>query len=269
MKTCPSCHQAYEDDSLMFCLHDGAALRPTMLPSDPSATLPLPTPNPTQPGPTVASPPPPTAPNRPGLPMQWTPPVVALPRGIAAGPSQRSVLPWILGIVVVMGIFGVVIAIILTRDRGVDTLIARAPTPVVTPAPSSQSTLEPAPTVKQSEPATPTPAAKVPEARNKNAADRPLPGTVTTMRPPERVETRPKPMFSVLNNISFNGSRITYYPRPSFSMCQADCAGNANCRGFTWIRPGAYNPGDSAMCYLMSAVTQRISHPCCISAVRN
>jgi hypothetical protein len=81
--------------------------------------------------------------------------------------------------------------------------------------------------------------------------------------------TRPKPMFAVLNNISFNGSRITYYPRPSFGQCQADCAANANCRGFTWIRPGAYNPGDSAMCYLMSAVTARVPHACCISGVRN
>jgi hypothetical protein len=73
----------------------------------------------------------------------------------------------------------------------------------------------------------------------------------------------------VMNNISFNGSRITYYPRPSFGQCQADCAAMGNCRGFTWIRPGAYNPGDSAMCYLMAAVTDRVPHPCCISAVKN
>jgi hypothetical protein len=76
-------------------------------------------------------------------------------------------------------------------------------------------------------------------------------------------------MFAVLNNTSFNGSRITYYPRPSFDQCQADCAANANCKGFTWIRPGAYNPGDSAMCYLLSAVTAKVTHTCCISAVRN
>jgi hypothetical protein len=80
---------------------------------------------------------------------------------------------------------------------------------------------------------------------------------------------RTKPMFAVLNNISFNGSRITYYQRTSFALCQADCAGNANCKGLTWIRPGAYNPSDPGMCYLMSEVTQRVPHSCCISAVRN
>jgi hypothetical protein len=73
----------------------------------------------------------------------------------------------------------------------------------------------------------------------------------------------------VMNNISFNGTRITYYTRSSFALCQADCARDPNCKGFTWIRPGAYNPGDSAMCYLMSAVTDRVPHSCCISAVKN
>jgi hypothetical protein len=72
-----------------------------------------------------------------------------------------------------------------------------------------------------------------------------------------------------MNNISFDGSRITYYPRSSFEECQSDCAKNSNCKGFTWIRPGAYNPGDSAMCYLMASVTGRATHTCCISAVRN
>jgi hypothetical protein len=86
---------------------------------------------------------------------------------------------------------------------------------------------------------------------------------------PTPTPSRPKAMFAVLNNISFNGSRITYYQRTSFALCQADCAGNANCKGLTWIRPGAYNPSDPGMCYLMSAVTQRIPHACCISAVKN
>jgi hypothetical protein len=76
-------------------------------------------------------------------------------------------------------------------------------------------------------------------------------------------------MFAMMNNTSFNGSRITYYQRASFALCQADCAGNANCKGLTWIRPGAYNPSDPGMCYLMAAVTAKVSHPCCISAVKN
>ena len=93
--------------------------------------------------------------------------------------------------------------------------------------------------------------------------------TVAPSPTTEPTQERPQEMFSLLNNISFDGTRITYYPRTSFELCKADCAGNANCKGLTWIRPGAYNPGDPGMCYLMSAVTNRVSHACCISAVRN
>jgi hypothetical protein len=83
------------------------------------------------------------------------------------------------------------------------------------------------------------------------------------------MKERPKPMFTTLNNTSLNGTRITYYQRASFALCKADCAGNANCKGLAWIRPGAYNPSDPGMCYLLSAVTQRVSHECCIAAVKN
>ena len=79
----------------------------------------------------------------------------------------------------------------------------------------------------------------------------------------------PREMFTLLQNMTFEGSRITYYPRTSFELCREDCAGNAKCNGLTWIKPGAYNPGDPGMCYLMSAVTNRVPHACCISAVRN
>ena len=87
---------------------------------------------------------------------------------------------------------------------------------------------------------------------------------------PTPTPERAKPAFTLMNNISYSGgSRITYYPRASFGQCRADCAANASCRALTWIRPGAYNPGDSAMCYLMYSVTGPVSHPCCISAVKN
>ena len=90
-------------------------------------------------------------------------------------------------------------------------------------------------------------------------------------KPTEQPTAPPKkPAFSMLNNTSYSGgSRITYYPRASVGQCEADCAANASCRAFTWIRPGAYNPGDSAMCYLMYSVSGPVSHPCCISGVKN
>jgi hypothetical protein len=61
------------------------------------------------------------------------------------------------------------------------------------------------------------------------------------------------------NQVALQGSRLTYYQRPAFAQCQSDCANNPNCKGFTWIAAGTYNPSDRAMCYLMSAVTGRSS----------
>lgn len=69
-------------------------------------------------------------------------------------------------------------------------------------------------------------------------------------------------------NTSLNGTRITYYQRPSVGQCQADCANNPNCKGFTWIAAGTYNANDAAMCYLMSAVTGRATARGHISGVK-
>jgi len=214
MKTCPSCRKTYEDESLVFCLDDGARLERERGSLDPNATLNLPTP-----GPTVASP-------RPAQPTAQST-ITSHPQHFqgaqqvadsARSESRRSALPWVFAIVLVLGASGVLIAWLMTRGGADDTSGSRYPAP--TPVPTIQAT--------------------------------------------------PTPAFALLNNTTFNGgTRITYYQRTSFELCQADCEGNPNCKGLTWIRPGAYNPGDPGMCYLMSAVTDRVSHSCCISAVRN
>lgn len=242
MKTCPSCGRHYEDDTLVFCLQDGARLVSATSGSDANATLHIPPAAPTQPGPTVFQ--------SPAAPAQST--ITARPeqfhrpgRQTAAESTderpRHSPLPWILAIVFVIGVFGVLIAWIVTRGNR-DELSANVnPTPMPTASVLS-STPERRETPNSTPDSTPTPS-------------------------PE--PTKPKPMFSVMDNTSMDGSRITYYPRPSFGLCQSDCARNSNCQGFTWIRPGAYNPGDPGMCYLMARVTGRTSHACCISAVRN
>src|SRR5207249_8742634 len=56
MKTCPSCHRTYEDETLKFCLDDGAALRlANSASTDPNATQHLPSQPIAQPGPTIPS----------------------------------------------------------------------------------------------------------------------------------------------------------------------------------------------------------------------
>lgn len=67
---------------------------------------------------------------------------------------------------------------------------------------------------------------------------------------------------------SLNGENLTYYAGTTPEQCQADCAKNEKCKGFTFIRAGAYNPNDSAMCYLASLVTGSATHACCISGVK-
>src|SRR5205085_8379098 len=137
---------------------------------------------------------------------------------------------------------------------GNNDLSARYPSP--SPGPSKASPT-PMPTVDEM--ITPTP-----ERKPTPTPERPPATPVPTPREPP-----PKPMFSTINNMTLTGSRITYYQRTSFAGCQADCAANPSCKAATWIRPGAYNPGDPGMCYLMSAVTGRVPHSCCITAMRN
>jgi hypothetical protein len=248
MKICPSCRRTYEDDSLTFCLDDGARLAREGFDSNATWNLPLP-------GPTVASPRPTSPPaqstitSRPEQFQMARPQVSAEDRG----ESRRGALPWVFAIVLVLGASGVLIAWFMTRGRSDDTSTRYSesksvPGVMATPSPESKTS-----TASDRPSATPN--------RSTNEIDK-RPSPIPT-------KESPKPAFAVLNNTSFNGSRITYYQRTSFALCQADCAGNASCKGLTWIRPGAYNPSDPGMCYLMAAVTERISHACCISAVRN
>lgn len=76
-------------------------------------------------------------------------------------------------------------------------------------------------------------------------------------------------IFSPLDySASLNGENLTYYPGTTVENCRADCAKNERCKGFTFIRAGAYNPNDSAMCYLASVVTGSAYHICCISGIK-
>lgn len=237
---------------MVFCLDDGTRLVQEGDAFDSNATWNLP-----PPGPTVASP----RPTSPTAPSTITVRPEQFQRHASAGDagyeSRRGVLPWVFAIVLVLGASGVLVAWLMTRTRANDT---GSKYPAPTSIPGIVVTPSPVATAEADESATPNARSTATPSRTTRESDKPSPPPATE---------RPKPMFAVLNNVSFNGSRITYYQRTSFALCQADCAGNASCKGLTWIRPGAYNPSDPGMCYLMSAVTQRVSHACCISAVKN
>ena len=253
MKTCPLCRRSYEDDSLVFCLDDGTRLVGRTDQPDPNATWHLPqAPSSSEAAPTVM-PPRPTVPS-PQATITARPDQFQYRQPIGDEPSshKRNPLPWILAIVFVIGISAVAVAFILTRGGSTD-VATKNPTPdprgtpiVATPEPTQSPRTSPQPTVNPP---------------NKETTPKPTPAPTLE---------RAKPAFTLMNNISYSGgSRITYYPRASVGGCQADCAANASCRAFTWIRPGAYNPGDSAMCYIMASVSGPVSHPCCISGVKN
>ena len=252
MKICPTCSRKYADETLKFCLEDGSRLEGP----DPQATWRLPQ----EPAAETRRPVAPTAPSPPATitaqpeHFQGLRPQSSGPEHYAEERRRGNPLPWILGIVAVLGISGVLIAWIVTRRSA--ELLARNPSPLPTATVDVTRTPD---TYRTPEKVTPTPIA-TPTAKDEK---RPKP-TEEPTAPPK------KPAFSMLNNTSYNGgSRITYYPRATVGGCQADCAANASCRAFTWIRPGAYNPGDSAMCYLMYSVSGPVSHPCCISGVKN
>ena len=84
-----------------------------------------------------------------------------------------------------------------------------------------------------------------------------IPGRITTLALILASSIHAQALGPSEREVSLQGSRLTYYPRPALAQCQADCANNPNCKGATWINAGTYQPSDPAMCYLMSAVTGR------------
>src|SRR4051812_43173891 len=102
MKICPTCSRKYEDETLKFCLEDGSRLEG----NDPQATWHLPQ---EQAASEARRPVPPTTPSPPATitarpeHFQALRPQTSGTQGYAEEPARRSPLPWILGIVAVLG----------------------------------------------------------------------------------------------------------------------------------------------------------------------
>ncbi len=90
------------------------------------------------------------------------------------------------------------------------------------------------------------------------------------------VKASPSPSATIADGVwkeryeaaSLTGTNLTYYRGTNPKQCEADCGDDERCKGFTFIRPGAYNAADPPMCYLASEVTGASPHSCCISAVK-
>ena len=138
MKRCPACQRVYEDEAMSYCLEDGAAL--VHVPadaSDPAATAIIPPSRLTDQSPTQV------------LPAGEVPPTQPSPQfahqrhareRTAHLERKKSALPWILGAALILGLSGIVIALIMTRSRESNAnQIAQNTTPV----PESTATTTP------------------------------------------------------------------------------------------------------------------------------
>lgn len=276
MKICPACSRMYADESMSYCLDDGSVLSAV---HDPQKTLDLPSVGGTAesvvtrvsvqsetpetvafPAPTVASP----APTIPAMRPRAARDTVQTP---SAGGSKW--LPGVLiGMVIGVGGAGLIGGVMyLNRASETSKVANSSPSREIAKSNSDASTVAERSPTQQSTVGSETPT----PASSRTATPTPEPSFAATPRT-EKVPATPKPdvpLFGPMsNNVSLEGTNLTYYRGSTAQSCQADCAANLKCRGFTYIRPGGYNPGDPAMCYLASAVTGRASHSCCISGVK-
>ena len=217
MKICRTCNRTYADETMNFCLEDGATLSELYDPNQ-NAGLPptmLPTPAPTEifsPGsmpsasrgaliPTIQSP---------------QPPQLYSPKSEAPPPRRTGGKKWVGAVIGACLIIGIGVLSIIWLAQG-DTVV-------------TNNNLQPSPS--------PTATQEVGVWNERKDA------------------------------VSLQGENLTYYRGTTPARCQLDCEENPECKGFTFIRKGAYNPEDPPMCYLASKVTGEASHSCCISAVK-
>jgi hypothetical protein len=62
------------------------------------------------------------------------------------------------------------------------------------------------------------------------------------------------------------GSDYRSLDAPDAQKCQAACAGEAQCKAWTWVKPGVQGP--SAKCWLKNAVPVASKSNCCVSGVK-
>lgn len=225
MKACPTCHRKYYDETMKFCLDDGALLaeqrNPMPAGSPADATLHLPGSSGEQP-PTVRITEPSGEPRSTMASMRTPPAPAVSSQTYPEEVRRRGGLLWVLGALII-GIAAVAVALIATRNRepGGDSssqMASASPAatttgPAVAAAPATNNTTGNAaatPVQAQSRSATPSPASEKktstvqPEAaRPKNEAPPPA---------PEKSATRGPISAGVLNGKAVNLVKPAYPP---------------------------------------------------------
>jgi TonB family protein len=212
MKSCPTCHRQYEDETIRFCLEDGSSLVEQMAPTRPGsgadATLHMP--SPTEQAAKGRS----TAPPSTITSMGFQPavePRAQLPTE-HEGRRNRALLWMILALII--GGSGIAIALIITRGRSSETA-STSPTP--TPIPRATQT------IGASESTSPAPAksATVDQtARVNRPTEKPTlqPRATPASRPtPEAVAASPETPRrpSTVSGGVLNG-KATYLAKPAY-----------------------------------------------------
>lgn len=224
MKICPTCNRSYPDDTLNFCLDDGATLTYVYDQVD-SRSLPptrLGDPAPTEVFNSRSTPIAPPAALVPTMTAMQAPPMYSPRVETAPAPPKRGgrYAPIVIGAIVLVFVGAAVMGGIIWFAQRDDSRSGETINSNAKPSPTSTVTKDDGPW----------------KERNEQA--------------------------------SLVGENLTYYPGSTADECQDDCEKNRKCKGFTFIRAGAYKPKDPPMCYLASKVTGMNTHTCCISAVK-
>jgi hypothetical protein len=79
------------------------------------------------------------------------------------------------------------------------------------------------------------------------------------------IEPRSDPIEFGIDRYGGDLRNLELPPDPTGKSCAAACAGEPQCRAWTYARPGYVGP--SATCFLKDRVTSPQHRPCCISGV--
>jgi TonB family protein len=219
MKTCAHCHRQYQDETLKFCLDDGALLVPelasTGLNSAGNQTLKLPISRTAQP---------PGRSTQPPSDPQPTINSVGFQAGGAASSSQNyqrdsrrsPAVLWVFGAIIIAGA-AIAVALIVTRNRGENSQASNQTIAAASPAATAASASS-TPGLASSTPAVTVSASKSPSINQAvNQKEAPTP---STNKPADRPSPIPTPPPQTTPRAPISGgvlnAKATYLAKPPY-----------------------------------------------------